>query len=160
NAIRMPSILTDTTDVKLAITGQVIHVYIKNGERVNYIFERLQTGDNRYNVYRKEAVPVNMRYSSKEDRFNRLGDIILVANPPYVFKTSARNPNPGAHGYNPKQSKEMMSIFRAWGPDIKEGKKIRPFNNVDIYILVADLLDLQINEALDADRKTSKRIRK
>jgi hypothetical protein len=37
---------------------------------------------------------------------------------------------------------EMKAIFFADGPDIKPGVKLAPFENVNVYPLIAHILDL------------------
>lgn len=48
----------------------------------------------------------------------------------------------GAHGYD-NDLPSMKPIFFARGPNIKAGYKTEPFNSVDIYPLVCDLLGIK-----------------
>ncbi|MNT92961.1 hypothetical protein D3C72_2343290 [compost metagenome] len=70
-------------------------------------------------------------------------------------KTSA-----GKHGYDPKQVPEMKPTFFAWGPAFKSNQVINEFENVNVYPLVAEILDLKINEKIDGKLKTLKPILK
>src|SRR6185312_17403011 len=48
----------------------------------------------------------------------------------------------GAHGYDPELP-SMRALFIANGPAFKPGKKIKPFQNVDLYDLFAHLQGLK-----------------
>jgi alkaline phosphatase D len=48
------------------------------------------------------------------------------------------------HGYDPASMPEMKAIFFAVGPDIRAGVKMPPFENVNVYPLVAHILGLDI----------------
>ena len=49
----------------------------------------------------------------------------------------------GEHGWDPRLMPEMKAIFYAEGPDIKAGVKLQPFENVNIYDFVCDVLKLK-----------------
>jgi hypothetical protein len=46
------------------------------------------------------------------------------------------------HGYDPRVMKSMRALFLAVGPDIRPGSKLEPFENVNVYPLVAKILGL------------------
>ena len=46
------------------------------------------------------------------------------------------------HGYDPRAMKSMRALFIAVGPDIRPGSKLEPFENVNVYPLVAKILGL------------------
>ena len=48
------------------------------------------------------------------------------------------------HGYDPANMPEMKAIFFAAGPDIRRGEKVAPFENVNLYPLIAHILGLDI----------------
>ncbi|XP_032195396.1 ectonucleotide pyrophosphatase/phosphodiesterase family member 3 [Mustela erminea] len=48
----------------------------------------------------------------------------------------------GNHGYN-NEFKSMEAIFLAHGPSFKEKTEIEPFENIEIYNLICDLLHIQ-----------------
>ncbi|MGI8561225.1 MAG: alkaline phosphatase family protein, partial [Luteimonas sp.] len=45
----------------------------------------------------------------------------------------------GSHGYDP-QSPSMRALFVAHGPSFRRGVRIAPFDNVDVYPLLAHLV--------------------
>ncbi len=79
----------------------------------------------------------------------REGDPVIVANGPYAIRAHApasgapdRPPDVGVHGYDPRTMKSMRAIFIAVGPDIRPGSTLEPFENVNVYPLVAKILGL------------------
>ncbi|MDO8801181.1 alkaline phosphatase family protein [Phenylobacterium sp.] len=51
----------------------------------------------------------------------------------------------GAHGFDP-YAPEMAAVFVAHGPNIRHGVKLRTTDNVDVYPLVARLLNLTVEK--------------
>ena len=49
----------------------------------------------------------------------------------------------GGHGFNPRTMPEMKAIFFAAGPDIRPGVQLKPFENVNIYPFIAEILGLE-----------------
>jgi alkaline phosphatase D len=46
------------------------------------------------------------------------------------------------HGYDPRMMPEMHAIFYAEGPDIRKGVALKPFENVNVYPFLAEILGL------------------
>ena len=71
---------------------------------------------------------------------NHIGDIVVAPELGWQFSD---NPSTkiGAHGYFPEYP-DMQVIFRAIGPDFKNGYESDFFVNVDIYPLLAYLLQI------------------
>ncbi len=88
-------------------------------------------------VWEHGKVPEHLRYGTSP----RLGDIIVAPDLGWQFSRTPRGML-GAHGYDPEEP-DMQVIFRACGPDFKRGF-ICPetFVNVDVYPLLAHLLQL------------------
>jgi alkaline phosphatase D len=79
----------------------------------------------------------------------REGDPVIVPTGPFSIRAHAPSdpakdypPNKGSHGYDPREMPDMKAIFYATGPDIKKGATLRPFENVNIYSFIAELLQL------------------
>lgn len=83
--------------------------------------------------------PFNHFVARQIDRFKRAGDMILVAVWPKTFNPK---PGPGMHGFDPAINKQMGATFAAWGPAFKSGLIIEPFQNTEIYGLLAQILGL------------------
>jgi alkaline phosphatase D len=54
----------------------------------------------------------------------------------------------GAHGYDPRLVPEMKASFFAEGPDIAH-VQLPTFENIDVYPLIAKILDLKITTSID-----------
>ncbi len=91
-------------------------------------------------VWKKEEIPAGLHYGSSE----RIGDIVIAPDTGWQF-TDKPGTSKGAHGFSPF-SPEMQVIFRACGPDFKEGYTSESFVNVDIYPLLAYLLRITPEE--------------
>ncbi len=107
----------------------------------------------------RPRMPVRWHYDKKDDRYNRIGDIILVAHAPKVFKLNNRTLPIATHGFDPA-AESMHATFYAWGPAFKENLRIREFENIHIYPLIAALLKLKITEPIDGDLKVLRPILK
>jgi predicted AlkP superfamily pyrophosphatase or phosphodiesterase len=108
-------------------------------------YQELKIKSDAFTVYRRMRVPATFDYDSNP----REGDPIVVANGPYAIRAHAPAPgapdNPpemGAHGFDPLVLKSMRAFFLAVGPDIRPGTTLEPFENVNVYPLVAKILGL------------------
>jgi predicted AlkP superfamily pyrophosphatase or phosphodiesterase len=157
--LNIPAVI-DTA--KFRVTGEdvLVEVYAKDTTAIPSTYQALKKdAQGRYQVYLRTNTPKRWHYNKANDRYNRIGDILLVPNKPYIFVYSSKaKPNPGAHGYAPKQVPDMQATFYAWGPAFKAGKRIKPFKNVDVYPMVAQLLGLNITEPVDGNKGLGKKI--
>ncbi len=48
----------------------------------------------------------------------------------------------GAHGYD-NQEPDMRALFLAWGPSVRSGATLEPFDNVDVYPLLARMIGVK-----------------
>lgn len=96
--------------------------------------------DPRFKFYRRKDVPKSLQYRDNP----REGDPVLVPTPGYAIRYSAgkSKATAGYHGWDPKKVPEMRAIFYAAGPDVRQGVKLKTFQNVDVYDFVAGLLHL------------------
>ena len=118
--------------------------------------------DPRFTAYRRANTPPGLHFDANP----REGDPVIVANGPFTIRATASpvgvetdKPH-GGHGFDPHTMPEMKAIFFAAGPDVKSGIRIKPFENVDIYPFVADILGLaspHIDGSLEALRPALKK---
>jgi alkaline phosphatase D len=108
-------------------------------------YQELKIKSDAFTVYRRKHVPAAFDYDSNP----RQGDPVIVANGPYAIRAHAsesgaqdRPPDAGVHGFDPRTMKSMRAIFIAVGPDIRPGSTLQPFENVNVYPLVARILGL------------------
>ena len=69
----------------------------------------------------------------------------MEAEPPYSISLRTRSADfsGGAHGYDPYRYREMHGIFYARGPDLVERIVVPRFENVHIYLLIMEILELE-----------------
>ncbi len=87
-------------------------------------------------VWKKEDMPAYLNYGTNK----RVGDIVVLPDLGWLF-TDKPVTLKGSHGFDPSYS-DMKVVFRACGPDFKEGYESQGFVNVDIYPLLAHLLQI------------------
>ena len=122
-------------------------------------FEKIQKDAIDFDVYLANTIPARWHYSVRDDKYGRIGDIILVPHFPKVFTLGKYPPQMGQHGYDPIIT-DMHATFYAWGPDFKEHLKIPGFENIHIYPLVAEILGLDIDQKIDGNINFLKKILK
>jgi predicted AlkP superfamily pyrophosphatase or phosphodiesterase len=105
-------------------------------------YQELKIKTDAFTVYRNKRVPATLNYAGNA----REGDPVIVANGPYAIRAAGatdRPPELGVHGYDPRAMKSMRALFIAVGSDIRPGSTLEPFENVNLYPLVARILGLQ-----------------
>jgi len=90
-------------------------------------------------VWKSAEVPEKYHYGKNP----RTLDFVMLADSAWtiVQNPAYRNPK-GAHGYDP-DNPNMQAIFYASGPVFKKGYISKGFNNVDLYPLLARILNLR-----------------
>jgi predicted AlkP superfamily pyrophosphatase or phosphodiesterase len=100
-------------------------------------------------VYRKQDAPARLRYG----RSRRIGDVVLMADEGWTITSRERYRQParaanggvlyrGAHGYD-NRLESMRAIFVAHGPAFKRALVVEPFESVDVYNVMAEILGLK-----------------
>ena len=138
----------ENPDVKIANGGTQAHIYISNPAKKDSIYNVLKAKEKEKNfkTYKKEEFPDRWNYKN-----DRVGDIMITAIPGFYFSSStsfsptmALGSKFGVHGYDPMIVTDMRGIFFAVGPNIKKGVEVLPFQNINVYPLVAKILGLKI----------------
>lgn len=147
----------DTIRFKVTFGETMIHLYAKDKNDIEAEYQALkkeagaeETPD--YDVYLATEMPDRWHYSTRDDRYGRIGDILLVAREPHVFAVRGRRINPGAHGFD-NASPDMGATFYAWGPAFRQ-LGVPAFENVNVYPLIAHILGLTIAQPIDGSLKT------
>lgn len=90
----------------------------------------------------RDDIPARYRFGSHY----RVPDVLIEADPGWLISSRPymANPNPpeGMHGWDPALA-EMHGLFIARGPDFIPGTRAPALRSVDLYPLMAHLLDLQ-----------------
>src|ERR1700678_606852 len=139
-----PVTLSDFADLKEFRTDGSL-LYAKPDANVQETYEEfLAHPDPRFKVYRRGDVPAHLHFDANP----REGDPVIVPNGPFVFRANpsaseADHTKPhGGAGFDPRTMPEMKAIFFAAGPDIRHGVQLKPFENVNIYPFLAEILGL------------------
>lgn len=89
-------------------------------------------------VWKKANVPSYLHFGTNA----RIGDIVVVADSSYSLAwKNTKTTNGGAHGYD-IQNTDIHAIFYACGPAFKKAYKQPSFANVDVYSIIAHILNL------------------
>jgi len=147
----------DTTKFLVLPGNALLHLYAKDEKDIQPTYEALKKQAKDFDVYLATKMPKQWHYSKKDDRYNRTGDIILVAHPPKIFMITKGHPPLAEHGYDPAIT-EMHATFYAWGPAFQKSQTINGFENINIYPLIAKILGLEITEKIDGNLKVLKNI--
>jgi alkaline phosphatase D len=109
------------------------------------LYAKLRIQSDKFKVYRRSRMPAELNYTGDP----RIGDPVVVPTGPYAIRVHApsdaardRPPNKGMHGYDPRIVPEMRAIFYAEGPDIRKGVRLKPFENVNVYPFLTEILAL------------------
>lgn len=104
-----------------------------------------------FDVYLATDFPEKLHFSTREDTSRRIGDIILVPKKALLLTEAGRVSSLGKHGFDVHKVPEMKASFIAWGPAFKQEKKIKPFENIHVYPLIAEILGLTVSRPIDGD---------
>jgi predicted AlkP superfamily pyrophosphatase or phosphodiesterase len=128
-------------------------LYARTDADAQRAYEALRGKSDKFDVYRRAQMPAALH----DDSSARSGDPIIVTNGPYLVRFSAagqssnmmapnaRHDEVGAHGFDPARVPDVKASFFAAGPDIRSGVTLEPFENVNVYPLLAKLLGLDIS---------------
>ena len=141
-----PVTLSDYADLSDFRTDGSL-LYAKPDANVEEIYEEfLAHPDPRFKVYRRAETPASLHFDANP----REGDPVIVPNGPFTIRahtlaseTDHTNKPHGGHGFNPRTMPEMKAIFFAAGPDVRPGVQLKPFENVNIYPFIAEMLGLK-----------------
>lgn len=139
--ILTPSVI-DTNKFIINNQRALINLYAKDQSAIPPTYTKLKAAaaDGGYDVYLNKDMPPELHYGGADDRYKRVGDIILMAHWPRMFNAK---PNPATHGYNPFTVKDMGASFFAWGPAFKQHLEIAPFKNVEVYDVMTKILGIK-----------------
>jgi alkaline phosphatase D len=147
--------------------GGNAYLYLDKGESVERVEKALAGYSHAFTVHRRGQFPA---YAHLGDSA-RVGDLMLVAKPPYYIAPSSSLPwyahlmgmtwfwsdifVPGdlgglkaSHGYAPSIP-EMHGVFYAWGAGVVQGKEIPQLDIIDVHPTVMHLLGLEPGKPVD-----------
>lgn len=155
--------LIDRTDPSVIVVngGTQAHLYISNLKKRNALYAHLKSQEKNYSILKKADFPPHWNYQSY-----RTGDLLMVAKQGHYlregdrhefFNTAKIGSRIGVHGFDPETDADMWTIFYAYGPNIKSGITLKPFQNIHIYPLIAKILGLPL-PPIDGKMEVSERL--
>ena len=159
--LEIPSVLLDKNRFDFYNSQTLLRVYVKNPDEVKAVYKELKADKTEdYEVYLDKKLPKYLHFATRDDRYNRIGQILLIPKAPKIFLEKGKKTSVGKHGYDPRIVPEMKDTFYAWGPEFKNNMVIDEFANVNVYPLVAEILGLKIDHPVDGKLKVLKEILK
>lgn len=114
----------------------ILNLNIKEG-KIKEVYSNLKKNEN-LQVWYRDSIPERLHYGTN----HRTHDITVVAKPYWsIFWSWNIGTSLGAHGYD-NSFKDMHTIFYAAGPAFKEGYVAPEFENIHIYPLMAEIMEL------------------
>lgn len=157
NPLEIPAMLLDKNRFDIYNSQTLLRVYVKNPAEVKKIYKELKANKTEdYEVYLDKKLPKYLHFGTKDDKYNRIGRILLIPKAPKIFLEKGKKTSVGKHGYNPRIVPEMKATFFAWGPEFKNNLIIDEFANINVYPLVAEILRLKIDQPIDGKLKVLK----
>lgn len=161
NPLEIPEMLFNKDRFDFYNSQTLLRVIVKNPAEVKSAYRELKknkTSD--YDVSLDKRFPRKLKFSQRDDRYQRIGQILLVPKAPRIFLEKGKKSSEGKHGYNPYLVPEMKSTFIASGEAFQQHKEIGEFRNVNVYPVVAEILGLKITEKIDGKNCTAKKVLK
>ncbi|KAG1696157.1 Ectonucleotide pyrophosphatase/phosphodiesterase family member 3 [Nymphon striatum] len=132
--------LIDVNDSEMKLFGGVpgrIRVFNSTDTvKLDKIKARLTCSHPNMRIYNQDNVPVRLHYSNNR----RIDDLILDTDPGYVITSSCWGK--ATHGYDPLFN-SMKTFFIGYGPAFKRNITVEPFENIEVYNLMSDILKIQ-----------------
>jgi len=100
HALSLPNNI-DTGRFIILSSLSLVHLYAKKKSDILPAYQTLKSAAKDYDVYLAGNLPDRWHYNKKNDRFNRVGDIILIAHAPKVFNLNGRSLPAATHGFDP-----------------------------------------------------------
>lgn len=125
--------------IKYIPRDALLMVYLRDSSQIDQVYKELKEKElERFTTHRRQDIPEHLHFGQNK----RVGDILLIPNPPYSFTLPNVPIDGGTHGYDPYSVKDMHGIFYAIGPNFKKGNTLSSFENINIYPLLAEILKL------------------
>ena len=132
---------------KVFWTGEIVSIFPKAGTEDLIYKTLIDKLPSQAKVYRKAEMPARFHYSNSP----RIAPLLVVPQEGWTLITRARFDErkakgkeglKGGHGYD-NELPSMRAIFIANGPAFKRGALIEPFENIQLYDVMARILGLK-----------------
>ena len=131
---------------KVFWTGEIVSIFPKAGTEDQIYKTLTEKLPPQAKVYRKAEMPARFHYSNSP----RIAPLLVLPQEGWTLITRARFDEKakrneglkGGHGYD-NELPSMRAIFIAAGPAFKRGVVIEPFENIQVYDVMAKILGLK-----------------
>jgi predicted AlkP superfamily pyrophosphatase or phosphodiesterase len=148
NTIILDELFDTNLAVKVLWSGEIVSIFPKEGNE-DTVFKTLKAKlPSQAKVYRKAEMPARFHYSNSP----RIAPLLVLPAEGWTLTTRERfeeakakgrsNGLRGGHGYDNALT-SMRAIFIAHGPAFKKGVVLEPFENVQVYNVMAKILGLK-----------------
>ncbi|CBW27689.1 putative phosphodiesterase-nucleotide pyrophosphatase [Halobacteriovorax marinus SJ] len=132
---------------KIVGSGPLIHFYSNDNPLISSeaTLERINKNAKNFKCYDKDSTPRKLNFREND----RIGDIVCIAKEGWSIGIKEGKLPKGNHGWSQFEGMNMHSILYADGPDFKKNTEIGTVNNIDLYPLIAKILNLKIEHKID-----------
>lgn len=115
---------------------------------VEKVKELLRINQKNYHFYDRDSIPERFNYGKNR----RISKILMIADCGWALSNNQKwsDKYVASHGYD-NQCKDMQGLFIAKGLNFKNNYKSAGLMNIDIYPLLAKLLDIKYSHTIDGD---------
>lgn len=163
--------IINTRDFEIGDRGPVMMLYSDDARKIEHAYAELKRAEQNFKVYKRNEVPENLHFNDAD----KVGDLVLIADKPYYIadKTFLKSPpqndpskapepppftlpfkpptsSLATHGWSPEHT-NMRGLFIAKGPNFRSGQVAPVFENVHIYPLVLEILQITTTQQHDGD---------
>ncbi|WP_417886106.1 ectonucleotide pyrophosphatase/phosphodiesterase [Zunongwangia sp.] len=145
HSIDLEPVLKTIPKTATVVPGIITQIYLPEN-KIEETYSTLKSLETHFKVYKKGQMPKKWHYNNNY----RIGDVVVLADPGYIFNDRDIAETIGVHGYDPFESEDMHGILYAKGPHIQQGKLIESIENVNIYPLITKILGFE-NPKIDGN---------
>lgn len=127
--------------------GPVVHLYRKS-PKFKYITKTINAINKdakNFKCYKKSQTPKKLNFRNN----SRIGNIVCLANKDWSITLDKISVPAGNHGWSQYEGRDMHAIFYAQGPKFKKSYELETQDNINIYPLLANILNLKIEHKID-----------
>ena len=143
--------IIDMRGVRIADAGTNANLHVEGGRaRAIVLRDSINRRMRHGRAYLRDELPPHLHYRGDP----RAGDIVVLMEDHYQVGTTPRPPREGSanHGWDPRAVPAMAALFVVRGPGIPAGREIGPFENVDLYPWLTEVLRLKPARGVDGKR--------
>jgi predicted AlkP superfamily pyrophosphatase or phosphodiesterase len=157
------SAYTDMSQIIQEGSGPYAFLYSKRKNIIEPAVDQLKKAEH-ISVYLKSDIPERFHFKNH----HRIKDALIIADEGWYIQNQAISssstagqyvPTGGTHGYD-NQLKSMHALFIAQGPAFKKDIVTEPFENVNIYPMIAHILGIDPSEKIDGNLNNIKHLLK